>query len=68
MTRRGRRPITPYLIALYDEGRAAYEGGLAETANPYLGTDNHGDDTRAVFWRDGWTDGKKEATDIEALI
>lgn len=68
MKRRGKRPITPCLIALYEEGLAAHGRGLTETDNPYEGTGKHGDDIRAGFWRDGWTDGMKEATDIEALI
>lgn len=68
MKRRGKRPVTPYLIALYDEGLSAHEAGRPKTDNPYEGSDKHGDDIRAGFWRDGWTDGEKEATDIEALI
>jgi hypothetical protein len=66
--RRGKRPTTPCLIALYDEGRIAHEAGQPQTENPYEGSGKHGDDIRAAFWRDGWTDGEKEATDIEALI
>lgn len=38
MKRRGKRPITPCLIALYEEGMAAHGRGLTETDNPYEGT------------------------------
>lgn len=59
-----RRPRTPSLAAIYDEGAAAaMAGGL----DPYARRKQRGDDTRSWLWRLGFED-EREALSIDELV
>lgn len=53
MKRDLRRPMTPALCRLYDEGASALKTG---ESCPYEPPKRHGDETRAWLWRQGLED------------